>query len=659
MTEQTHIRARKFLQEFFNDDELTTFCFDYFPQVYNDFTGGMPKNQKVLMLISHSQRRERFEELLAALERERPTAYQERFAEKPRLVPQVPQLPRAVKRNPRQIFISHASKEAEFAQRLAADLRANGWQTWIAPDNIKPGEKWVEAINRGLMESGVFVLLLTPEAVTSRWVQSEMNVAIGMEHRGEIRLFPLNVKPTATPALWGAYQWISFDAGYEAGLVAFLGELEPPEAPPPVVTRAPHVVLPEKSKPTPAPLALDAGLAGKAASQPPADLPRPNPLQAVVDQIKTMPARVLYGSGGVVVLLLLGFIFWPEPDVDPGVEPTEVAEVLVAEISEPEATKDTQPSENAAPTEDVATPTATGTPSPTETIPPAAKPSLTPTRKPTPTRTPTPTWTPTPTVDPNPPANAQLGNIWTRPSDGMPMVFVPGGTFMMGSNPAVDTEAYSDEMPQREVVLSSFWLDKFEVTNSRYSKCVSEGDCTASRYADDTTFNGATQPVVGVSWYDARDYCEWVGGALPTEAQWEYAARGSDGRIYPWGNTFDSTKANYCDKNCPQNWADQNGDDGYVRAAPVGSFSPAGDSWVGAADMAGNVWEWVADWFAADYYKNAPANNPLGPADGGSKVVRGGEWGSISRPLRVAGRGNNMPVTHSSGIGFRCLLPPG
>lgn len=244
MTEQNHIRARKFLQEFFNDDELTIFCFDYFPQVYNDFTVGMSKNQKVLMLISYSQRRERFEELLAALERERPTAYKEHFAAKPRRVSQLPQQPKIGPRNPRQIFISHASQDAELAQRLAADLRKNGWQTWIAPDNIRPGEKWVEAIDRGLMESGVFILLLTPEAAASRWVQTEMNAAIGMENRGQVRLFTLNVKPTAISALWGAYQWIGFDRDYDAGLAAFLSELEPRDTPAPAGTRAPNLVLP-------------------------------------------------------------------------------------------------------------------------------------------------------------------------------------------------------------------------------------------------------------------------------------------------------------------------------------------------------------------------------------------------------------------------------
>ncbi|MCP4421092.1 MAG: toll/interleukin-1 receptor domain-containing protein, partial [Chloroflexi bacterium] len=248
MSEPIHVRARKFLQLFFNDEELTTFCFDYFPQVYNDFTQGMAKNQKVLMLVSYSQRLERFDELLAALERERPKGYRDHFAEKPRLIAPEPQAPKVVERNPRQIFISHASQDAEFAQRLAADLQANGWQTWMASDDIRPGEKWVEAINRGLTESGVFVLLLTPDAVASRWVQSEMNVAIGMEHRGEIRLLPLNVKPAATPALWGAYQWIAFAGGYEAGLAAFLSELEPRKAQQPVLTRVPQPVRQEKSE---------------------------------------------------------------------------------------------------------------------------------------------------------------------------------------------------------------------------------------------------------------------------------------------------------------------------------------------------------------------------------------------------------------------------
>ncbi|MFZ1397290.1 MAG: TIR domain-containing protein [Candidatus Promineifilaceae bacterium] len=211
MSEQIHVRARKFLQEFFSDEELTNFCFDYFPLVYNDFTVGMPKSQKVRMVVEKSQRRGGFDELLAALERERPKSYAEHFAEQPQQIDQKPKPSEPIERNPRQIFISHAHQDAEFAQKLAADLRENGWKIWIAPDNIRPGEKWEEAINRGLIESAVFVLIISPESVKSRWVNVEADIAIDMEQRGDMYMLPLVVKPSEVAAKWDDYQWINFD----------------------------------------------------------------------------------------------------------------------------------------------------------------------------------------------------------------------------------------------------------------------------------------------------------------------------------------------------------------------------------------------------------------------------------------------------------------
>ncbi|KAA3661975.1 MAG: TIR domain-containing protein [Chloroflexi bacterium] len=225
MTKQIHVRARKFLQEFFNDEELTNFCFDYFPQVYNDFTVGMQKSQKVRMLVENSQRRGRFDELLAALERERPKSYPDHFAEQPHLIDLEPQPKKAIEHNPHQIFISHAHQDAKFAQQLADDLRTNGWETWIASDNIQPGEKWVEAINRGLMESGIFALLISANALISRWVKSETNAAISLEHRGKIRFVPLTLEPVSMPPLWETYQKIPFSEDYNQGLKHLLRRL--------------------------------------------------------------------------------------------------------------------------------------------------------------------------------------------------------------------------------------------------------------------------------------------------------------------------------------------------------------------------------------------------------------------------------------------------
>ena len=233
------------------------------------------------------------------------------------------------------------------------------------------------------------------------------------------------------------------------------------------------------------------------------------------------------------------------------------------------------------------------------------------------------------------------------------MVFIPAGEFLMGSP---EGEGDDDEHPQHTVYLDAFWIDKTEVSNAMYQKCVAAGACQPSDdYGSD--FNAPTQPAVGVSWHDAQAYCQWAGKRLPTEAEWEKAARGPDGRKYPWGNEWDVhriKRLNFADKNTDYNWSDKEADDGYQHTAPVGSY-PAGASPYGALDMAGNVWEWVADWYDANYYANSPDRNPPGPDSGQLRVMRGYSW--INDYVRAAGRLGDSPAIHVKGSGFRCLLP--
>ncbi len=222
-------------------------------------------------------------------------------------------------------------------------------------------------------------------------------------------------------------------------------------------------------------------------------------------------------------------------------------------------------------------------------------------------------------------------NLQVRPADGMPMVHFSAGGFRMGSTLEQVEEAialceehysicnrwyYLRESPDHMVSLPGFWLDQMEVTNEQFRACVDAGVCEAPTGCQkgEPTFDDAEKadhPVVCIGWQDAQEYCAWVGGRLPTEAEWEYAARGAGSLIYPWGDAFVGTNLNYCDVNCGQSHADTRFDDGFATTAPAGSFSE-GESWGGVLNMGGNVSEWVTDWFGA--YSPRPASQPWRPA---------------------------------------------
>jgi formylglycine-generating enzyme required for sulfatase activity len=241
-----------------------------------------------------------------------------------------------------------------------------------------------------------------------------------------------------------------------------------------------------------------------------------------------------------------------------------------------------------------------------------------------------------------------------RFDDGKVMVLVPGGKFLMGS-PETDTKAASDEVPQRPVYVSAFWIDKTEVNNAQYQLCQFEGSCTPPSETRNS-FSSEQLPVVGVNWMQAMAYCRWAGGRLPTEAEWEKAARGTDARAYPWGEKFDGSRLNYCDQNCVADWRDFEGNDGYRYTAPVGAF-PEGASPYGALNMVGNVWEWTADWYAETAYLVEPNRNPAGPGVGQQRVIRGGSWLYGGRNVRVTRRQKELPTYGYDNIGFRCVVP--
>lgn len=245
----------------------------------------------------------------------------------------------------------------------------------------------------------------------------------------------------------------------------------------------------------------------------------------------------------------------------------------------------------------------------------------------------------------------------------MMLVYVPAGEFMMGAS-ADDPYALLRETPPHTVYLDGFWIDSTEVTNAMYARCVAEGAC--SQPAQDGSFSRSSYhmeescgayPVIYVTWDQAQEYCQWAGRRLPTEAEWEKAARGTDGRLYPWGDEEPTgAMANLCGIECRAEPNDPAIADGFVDTAPVGYF-PADSSPYGALDMAGNVSEWVADRGDSGYYVVSPANNPTGPTTGRTRVIRGGLFAIIPRGARVTVRSFLLPYAANEATGFRCAVP--
>jgi len=245
--------------------------------------------------------------------------------------------------------------------------------------------------------------------------------------------------------------------------------------------------------------------------------------------------------------------------------------------------------------------------------------------------------------------------------DGMPMVLIPAGEFEMGDH---FNEGDSNELPVHTVYVDSFYIDKYEVTNEMYARFLNEigrnedeeghqlldindSDCliefVGGQYRPKAGYE--KHPVIEVSWYGAMAYAKWAGKRLPTEAEWEKAARGGlVGKRYPWGDDITHDMANY---------DGTGGRDRWDKTAPVGSFPPNG---YGLYDMAGNVWEWCLDWYDGEYYSKSPRENPKGPELGESRVVRGGSWDYSPNYLRVADRYYYGPQGTSNSVGFRCAL---
>ena len=219
------------------------------------------------------------------------------------------------------------------------------------------------------------------------------------------------------------------------------------------------------------------------------------------------------------------------------------------------------------------------------------------------------------------------------------MVLIPAGEFTMGKNSPSPT----DWQPEHKVNIDGFFMDKYEVTNKQYHEFCIETNYPLPELWGMTQFKCGPEfpdhPVVGVSFVDAVKFASWAGKRLPTEAEWEYAARGGlSGNNYPWGNQIDSTVVNYAKK--------------YKSTLKVGTFKPNG---YGLFDMGGNVWEWISDNYADDYYSNSPGQNPKGPPTGRFKVIRGGSWHSGGMCVQTYYRNGLSPSWIDFAVGFRCV----
>jgi formylglycine-generating enzyme required for sulfatase activity len=521
------------------------------------------------------------------------------------------------------IFMSYSRRDDAVMRRIVTFLREQGIKVWVDNEELNPGTPvWEKEIEKAIQGASAVVVVLSPDSKDSEWVRREITLA----DQYEKRVFPLLVrgdeKSSISLRLIGR-QYVDIRSNEDAGLnlvsaalLRYLEDLNEQEqsakkkASSLTVQKADEerialekFVADRKARGEADRLAVQKAeldskeklarekaereTAAKVAREKLAK-PSANLLPIVENKNVSKNNLRLFGIGGLILFVLIcgGF----------GLN------YLIRNL--PVATA-TVPSTNDTPTFELATLTdvpLTPTPLPTET------PILTP--------------------------DLGVGSTEISPKDGMTLLYVPAGEFTMG---------YAYEGPIHKVTLDAYWIDQTDVTNTMYANCVSVGQCSppsdTTRYSNS---NYANHPVVYVSWNDALAYCSWAERRLPTEAEWEKAARGTKANIYPWGN--ESPNASLLNYN--RNVGD---------TTEVGKY-PNGKSFYGAYDMAGNVHQWVNDWFSNTYYQNSPLSNPLGPDTGQYRVIRGSSWPSEKREeLFSANRTYYSPdSTNGDLLGFRC-----
>lgn len=667
MTTPTAKQLHQFILDCFSEDELDLLCLEYFGDALNSFGSGMSRSKKAVELVTYCQRRQVTDSLLAALEKERPKVYRETFGAqlgKP-VVPPIARLEAVPTpldaptppRNPKQIFVSHSSMDAELAHRIADDLQAHGYDIFITPESIRPGEKWVPAIGRGLEESGIFLVLLTPHAVESGWVKDEMDSAITLAHENEMRLFLLDVQECHPPILWRQRQFLPFRGeDYRRNLGNLLRELQEEGSSP----------LPkEMSDPQPEP-------PPEIMLEPPIDKEKQqHEAQAAARYQQLLQAQESDDWLSVLELAIQIEMLLPEYcDVEAF---KVVAEHQLRKPAAKLASASTAKTQTEQPPEIETTAKKTQNPETKAKQPRSSQPKTT-NRQPKPTRQ----------LEP-------VGNTFIHEKTGLEFVRIPEGEFIY-SNVKTQKEVrkevkervgffktevrYETEVEEvfseGKLHLPEFWISKTLVTQAVYQRFITANrkqdipivaDTDAdeelaemvylAKHGEKRTYpynwdakkrtypaDKADHPVVLVNWYDAVAFCEWAGLQLPTEEQWEKAARGIDGRTYPWGNNEPT------DKLC-------NFNNNVRGTTAVGRYSPKGDSPYGCVDVSGNVWEWCLN----NYEK--PEDTAIDQSNA-RRVLRGGSWLSNADDVRAAYRGYDRPGYRGDNFGFRVVVvrPP-
>lgn len=498
-------------------------------------------------------------------------------------------------RKTRRTFISYSRTNKDFALQLAQELRASGFSIWLDQLDIPTGARWDDELERALKACEIFMVILTPASIESENVKDEIGYAIDTGKR----ILPVLLENAQVPLRLRRFQYVdftgkSYDEGVDSAkqiLKKLTEEATTPrmETPPADAKTARRSIRRESA-------------AAKSREAVEIQAPPTSPGQ-----------RNPMGMLGIAILIVLlgGYAITRFRAPKAGPSPVETSGT-VETVSGSATTPTALPVADQVPTRVLPTPTVQVT-------------------------------VPTPTTGVAPTATAYPAELMD--GKGVAMVLVPAGEFQMGG---VRTDAFArpSEKPVHTVHLDAFYIDKFEVTNASYRACVEAGDCSEninstsgnrSSYYNNSEFD--EYPVVWVDWTMATTYCAWRGARLPTEAEWEKAARGTESPIYPWGNEVAKTYANY----------------GGADTTAVGAYE-SGKSPYGVYDMAGNVWEWVADWYSADFYQSPPEKNPSGPADGisKSKVQRGGSWTGLDADVRTSNRRPYDPDRSNFDIGFRC-----